>query len=282
MSSIVSQSTLVKLENLRKVILRVAIWVLVGAVIMGALTILLGGSESAEVMLKFVGTLFIVALAMMISVNNFRMVATEKNEVQVFALIGLVSNIFWAVLWTLLCWNPEWFIGTISRSGYYYYYGPSTLAKFASVASYLSALGLFCSNIMNIYEGTKRNMIRPLKITAVVCIVYEMLYATLVTILPELANGEAAMRFSMLAGFVGFAWLFIVIVALILARNEKRQDGVAKRKTKVEKLETKPVAAPKSEEELRAEIEEKVRREMIEKEIRERLEAEQSANKGTE
>lgn len=263
MSSIVGKSTLAKLEDLRKIVLKSAIWVLVGAVIVGALTILFGGSESGDVMGKFMGTLFIVALMMMISVNNFKMVATENSEIQIFALIGLVSNIFWAVLWILLCWNPEWFIMRSRGLSY----EMSLLAKFAFVFSYLSALGLFCSNIMNIYEGDKKNMIRPLKITAVVCIVYEMLFATVVTFSPRLLEGDFAERLSMLAGFVGFAWFFIVIAAWILSKNEKNRDGVNSKKMEKKKPEAKPVA-PKTDEELRAEIEEKVRREMIEKEVR--------------
>ena len=100
---------------------------------------------------------------------------------------------------------------------------------------------------MNIYEGEKKNMIRPLKITAVVCVVYEMLYSTIMVFAGyDSIEGELSTRLAMLAAFVGFAWLFIVIATLIISRGEKN----------------------------RTELEEKVRREMIEKEVREKLEAE--------
>lgn len=72
MSSIISKSSLEKLERIRKYVLRAAVWVLVGAVVTGAFMILFGGTESGEIIGKFMGTLFIVGLMMMISVNNFR------------------------------------------------------------------------------------------------------------------------------------------------------------------------------------------------------------------
>ncbi|MBR3179952.1 hypothetical protein IKF57_00250 [Candidatus Saccharibacteria bacterium] len=249
MSSIISKANLEKITNLRKYVLKTAIWVLVGAVIVGAFTILFGGSDSGVIMLKFMGTLFIVALMLMISVNNFRMVTTEIPVVQIFALVGLFSNLLWGALWTLLCWNPEW---SNTCSGYSMYSNceESMLIKFAMAFSYLSFLGFVCSNVMNMYEGEKKNMIRPLKITAVVCVIYEMLYLTVVVFAGyNSIEGELSARLAMLASFVGFAWFFIVIAAFIISRGEKNRAG----------------------------LEEKVRREMIEKEVREKLEAEQAS-----
>lgn len=289
MSSIISKKSLEKLENVRKYVLKSAVWVLVGAVVMGAFLILFGGNGSGEIIGKFMGTLFIIGLMMMISVNNFRRITSENSTVQVFALIGLCSNVMWAILWTLLCWNPEWALdcaGSRCRG----YNCPaymadvavsctqSMLIKFASAFSYLSALGFIGSNVLSIYEGNKKDLIRPLKIAAVVCATYEMLYFTIMAFVgfDRFSYNDASERFLALAGFVGFAWIIIVIVALILSKSEKNKRLAQEEVIKKEEPKQEVVSNKKTDEELRAEIEEQVRREMIEKEVRARMEAERT------
>ena len=284
MSSIISKENLKKLENTRKYILKAAIWLLVGGVVLGAITILVGGSSSGEIIGKFMGTMFIVALMMMISVNNFKRIAVEEPAVQIFALIGLVSNLVWTVLWTILCWNPE--LGEVCKYGStgYYSYGTictatvmSGLLKSALVFSCLSALGLAGSNILVIYEGNKKSMIRPLKITAVVCASYEFLYFIFALFQDFNFQSEFLARLGMLSVFTGFAWFAIVIVALILSSNEKTKNKPAIQDTDGDETAAKAPKPAKTEAELRAEIEEQVRKEMIEKEVRAKIEAEQSS-----
>lgn len=282
MSSIISKTSLEKFESARKYVLKAAIWLLVGGVILGALTILFGGMPSGEVIGKFMGTLFIIALMMIISVNNFKMIASENAAIQVFALVGLVSNIVWALLWTLLCWQPEWGADCSGLGSRYYttICEMSTLFKCAVAFSYLSALGLIGSNVLSIQEYDKGNLIRPLKITAVSCATYEMLYLTVMVFFNYDFDSEFATRLGALAVFVGFAWFAITLTALIISSNEKVKRQRIAEKKKEEREEARGNAAMptmKTEAELRAEIEEKVRREMIEKEVRAKVEAEQLA-----
>lgn len=295
MSSIINERSLQRIENFKKYVLRAAVWVLVGAVAIGALAILMAGTDSGEIIGKFVGTLFIIALMMMVSVNNFKRIASREPSVQIFALLGLFFNMVWAILWTLICWNPSWATvctGCDTRTKYqfldycYQTCVPSILIRSAAVASYMSALGFIGSNVMSLYEGNKRGIIRPLKITAVVCATYEMLYFTMISIGSEM-NYIYNDRFGMLAGFVGFAWFAIVIAAWIISRSERNKmnrvavsNNVAP--APVAQAPVKENKAPKTDDELRAEIEEQVRREMIEKEVRARFEKEkekQSDNK---
>ncbi len=278
MSSIISKENLEKLENIRKYVLKAAIWLLVGGVVLGAMTILFGGISSGEIIGKFMGTLFIVALMMIVSVNNFKMVASENATIQSFALVGLISNLVWALLWTLLCWMPEWgatcnFSSCMNCKSC----GMSALFKFAVAFSYLSALGLIGSNVLSIYEGGKKSLIRPLKLTAVVCATYEFLYLTIMIFFDYNFASEFAVRLGMLAAFAGFAWFAIVITALILSSNEKNRKK--KDTATTQKNEDDDASATKSGAELRVEIEEQVRREMIEEEVRARMEAEQNKQK---
>lgn len=273
MSSIISEQSLQKLEGVKKYLLKGAIWLLVGSVVAGILVILFGSVSENDLIGRFAGTLLIVALMMMICVNNFRRLESREAVIQSFALVGLVSNVLWAVLWTIVVW-------TISGA----WKGSETLVKFASVFSYLSALGFIGSNVMSMYEGDKRDLIRPLKITAVSCATYEMLYLTVVAFTDYNFQSEFAARLSMLAGFVGVVWFLLVIAAWVLSRNEKKKikDNVVQQpiEKKSEPQEVVKPAENKSDEQLRAEIEEQVRREMIEKEVRARMEAEMGKKEG--
>lgn len=286
MSSIISKENLAKIEKLRKNVLKVAIWLLVGGVVLGAITILFGGVSSGEIIGKFMGTMLIVALMMIVSVNNFKRVASEDMAVQIFALTGLVSNLIWALLWILLCWVPE--LGQTCTTACMrctgYSCGASILLKFAAAFSYLSILGLIGSNVLAMYEGNKRNLIRPLKITGVVCATYEFLYLTVMTFSGFDFASEFAVRLGMLAMFTGFAWFAIVIAALIISSNEKTKDerkNEESQSKEAEKNESKDAqdVRGKTDDELRAEIEERVRKEMIEKEVRAKIEAEMAAKK---
>ena len=301
MSNILSKASLVKIENVRKYALKAAVWLLVGSVVLGAIIISFGSiSRGSEIIRKFMGTMLIVALTMIVGMNNFKMVASKDKEVKVFALIGLVSSLAWALLWIILCWMPEWVetcapIGGGGLGGGWHC-DMSILLKFAAIFSYLSVFGLIVSNVLAIYEGNRRSLIRPLKITAVVCIAYDFLFLMVMAFLGfdltffdfDLAffgadfASDIIERLGVLAVFAGFVWFVIVIVVLLLSKNEKNRveyKDVELQPQEVAKGKKKKVKTiqRKTDEELRAEIEEQVRREMIEKEVRARLEAEKAA-----
>lgn len=298
MSSILSENTIAKFEASKKILLRIAIWTMVGGVVLGAALILAGGSDSGEMIGKLMGTVLLLGLMLLISVNNFRRIASRDAVVQVLALIGLVTNVLWAILWVVMIWAPELLL-TCDDSGSRVSYGmvstrcySSVLMKIALCVSYLSGLGFFGSNIMSIFEGEKRGVIRPLKITCFICILYEYLYAIVLTIM-DFHTSEWSGRFGMLSGFVAFAWIIMIIVALVISSSEKRRLSAVKKNS--ENISTSnsvpsnnvlnsPInnstngITTKTESELRAEIEEKVRREMIEKEVREQFAREHNQN----
>ncbi len=268
MSGIISKSTIDKLQLARKTILRVAVWMLIGGVVLGVLMILFGDMK-ANWIGKFMGTVWIVGLMMIICVDNFKKVAIEDSAVQAFALVGLVMNVIWAILWVILCWAPE--LGSTCGSNGGVGCSTSVLFKIASISSCLSFFGLMGSNTMALYEGNKKDLIKPLKITSVVCLSYLIIYSIALICTEFNFSSELLPRLTMLAGFVGVAWFVILVVAAVLAKNEQNKAGGVHKK----KVDDGKVLASKSDEELRQEIEEKVRREMIEKEVRERLEKEQ-------
>ena len=280
MSSIFSESTINKFESFKKILLKTAIWTMVGGVALGVISILVGGSDSGTMILRLMGTVFLLGFMLLISVNNFRRIASGDALVQTLALIGLVTNVLWAVLWTMMVWAPE-LMTSCSDAGARYgaryetICNSSVLLKIAVCVSYLSSLGFFGSNIMSIFEGEKKGVIRPLKITCLVCLVYECLYGV-VMVLINYDFSELSQRFGMLAGFVGFAWVVMVIVALALSSSEKKRLSIASSSNSRVNEPINSGVPIKTDDELRAEIEEKVRREMIEKEVREQFAKEQN------
>ena len=234
---------------------------------------------------------------------NFNKIEKQESSVQVFATIGVITNVLWTILWILALWGvfDIWARGTCQTYTYYTSekycptIGYSLLGILTMIMSYLSGLGFFGAITLDIYEGTKRSTIRPLKLTAISCLCYTELHA-IVRLFTEFSTSTSysrtssiTERFDVLAVFAGFVWFITVVVAAILAKHEKNAIEYAEKKKKDEEQQKILIqaaanvnakqaepAAPKTDDELRAEIEEKVRREMIEKEVREKLEKEMS------
>ena len=282
-NSLFNENTLQKIQKTRKIFLKFAVWILIAELVLGAVLILTGGWDIAIGRIQ--GTFLILALILFVSVNNFIRIEKGNKTIQIFALIGFVSNLIWGIFAFLLMWEIvpfhwiEEIMQTNSYSGYSY---PSTkyhmtfYAIIMLIASYAAAAGFWISNILSIKETIK--LVKPLKITAVVCVAYLWIFGTIITpIEPEFKDVE---KLYQLAGLAGLAFGITALAALIISRTNKKKvdesnvvmNGVSAQFT------------PKTEAELRAEIEEKVRREMIEKEVRAKMEAEKftTANPSTD
>ena len=294
-SGIYRPSTIEKIKTFKNLLLKMIIWTLVGGAILGALMILLADSAGGEVMAKFMGTLFILAGAALVTVVDFHGIESGDKASQILASMGIVMNICWSVLWILVIWEvfdiwePFKCAHSSSSISCYGFRTYSILGRITFISTYLSSLGLFGSCAMGLYEGSKKSTIRPLKITSTACLAYTELYAIIIVITDGITFDDAFNRFGVLAGFTSFIWFITLIIATVLSRREKKIIESSERKKQEEKQQqilekaagnvaAKP-ATPKTDEELRAEIEEKVRRELIEKEVREKLEKEMAEKK---
>ncbi|MBR3233341.1 hypothetical protein IKG12_00555 [Candidatus Saccharibacteria bacterium] len=272
-NSLFNEDTLQKIQKTRKIFLKFAVWILIAELVLGAVLILTGSWDVAIGRIQ--GTFLILALILFVSVNNFIRIEKGNKTIQIFALIGFVSNLIWGIFAFLLMWEivpfhwTEEIMRTSSYSGYSY---PSTkyhmtfYATIMLITSYAAAAGFWISNILSIKETIK--LVKPLKITAVVCVAYLWIFGTIITpIEPEFKNVE---KLYQLAGLAGLAFGITALAALIISKTNKKK--VAESNTTMNGVSTQ--FTPKTEAELRAEIEEKVRREMIEKEVRAKMEAE--------
>ena len=252
--------TIERIKKARKVFLWTAVWILIGELALGAILIL---TQSWDVSVgKIQGTFLILAAALFISVNNFIRMEKGDKKIQFFALISFISNMVWVVLATLLIWEalPFYWVEEVSeRSSYISYmyddYHMTFWSMMMSIAVCTAGAGFWISNIMSIKETIK--IVKPLKITAIVCVVYEWIYGTIATI-AELDYAGAPQLYQ-LSGLAGLAFLITVLAAYIISRTHDK-DRKASSDDRIKHAKT--------DDELRAEIEEKVRREMIEKEVR--------------
>ena len=252
--------TIEKIKKARKVFLWMAVWILIGELALGAILIL---TQSWDISVaKIQGTFLILAIALFVSVNNFIRMEKGDKKVQLFALISFISNIVWVILSVLLMWEALPFYWTEAAQEYSRYmeryysvtiYHMTFWSMMMVIAISSSAAGFWISNIMTIKETIK--VVKPLKITAIVCVVYGWVFGVVVT-LAELDYYDAE-RFYQLSSLAGIAFVVTALAAVIISRTNRK------------KVEVKnEVRVAKTDDELRAEIEEKVRREMIEKEVR--------------
>ncbi len=277
-----SEKKLLKIQNTRKVFLRFAVWILIAELVFGAILILTGSWDIAIGRIQC--TFLVLALILFVSVNNFIRIEKGNKIIQVFALIGFVSNLIWGIFAFLLMWEivPSYWTEEVMRPGYYNYsflspkYHMTFYTIIMLIASYAAAAGFWISNILSIKETVK--IVKPLKITAVVCVVYLWIFGTIITpIEPEFKDVE---KLYQLAGLAGLAFGIIALAALIISKTNDKK--VVKSNAAMNGASTH--LTPKTDAELRAEIEEKVRREMIEKEVREKMETEKPviANSGAD
>lgn len=276
--SLFSEQTLQKIQKTRKIFLKVAVWVLIIELIFSAILIL-SGNIWGDAFVRIQGTFLILALVLFISVNNFIRIEKGDKVMQVLASVGFVCNLIWAIFAFLLIWEVVpflwWEETTQSAFGVSYIGRRSHLTIFAMImliTSYAAAGGFWISNTMSIEETEKP--VKPLKITAIICIVYLWIFGTIMTIIQPKYD-DFSDRLYKLAGLTALAFVITACAALIISKtSEKKKAKLA------DKNEKQAQFTPKTDAELRAEIEEKVRREMIEKEVRARMEAEQASASG--
>lgn len=267
------ENALQKIQKTRKIFLKFAVWILIAELVFGAILILMGSWDIA--IGKVQGTFLILALILFVSVVDFVSIENGNRLIQIFALMGFISNLIWGIFAFLLMWEivpfywTEEIMHTSSYSKHMYSSTVFHLTFYTKIMliSYFAAIsGLLISRTLAIKENVKP--VKPLKITAVICAAYLWIFGTIAVII-ELDFKDAE-KFYQLAGLAGLALVVTVLAALIISKTNSKK--VAEQTIAVSGVAAQ--FAPKTETELRAEIEEKVRREMIEKEVRARMEAE--------
>jgi len=308
MSKLISDQSLEKFKAFRKNLLKIAMWIFVGGVVTGVLLILFGGTDSAEVMGKIMGTLFLLALGFAVSSNLVGKLEEDNVAAQGFAFLGIFASLAAIVMWILFTWGvfPEYAKTNCSGIFDCYNAGYHIMYKISLFITYLASLGFFAANTIAIKEYDRGSAMKPLKITAVIALVYTEIYSAITVFNNNTVfntQNDFSTRLNLLAAFASGIWLIATIVALIISHGAKKQltrNNLTSERDLLEKVhkqldeiqnakapevkvsEPKKDELPDDEEEMRKEIEKRVRAEMMEKEIREKVEAEMKAKKDAE
>ncbi len=242
MIKIISDSLLEKVKNIRQYITKFAVWFIIAIVGVGVISILFF-EDYWDIVGRFLGTLIIIAIMVGVSINNIKRAAMDKPSVQILAMLGLMMNLVWTIISILLIWVPD--LAMVEKTCGRYSYTcteMSMLAKFDVMAVCLAFLGWVGSNIMAIYEGNRKSVIRPLKITATICLAYEMIFWSV----EAFANFDLSEKWLALAGFTAVVWLVLSIVALVMSSHseKKKTESVAKPEQEQAQLDNKLADAP--------------------------------------
>lgn len=275
MNSIFKESTLKIIGKIKKGFLWAAVSILIGGFALAAIVLLMGIANVT--MTKVFCTMAILVVMLFVGVNNFIRIEKGTKAIQILALVGLIAGILTAIMGILLTWEvfPAYELTVGKACDYSVYgsdcyfmgasadYGPSIAMKIFTILASLAGGGFWLSNVMSIKETVK--VVKPLKITSIVCEVYCTLYSIIfvcfLSVQTIMKNSEVFTKMSALSGLAAFAFVVTALAALIISKTAgKKNVESASNESKV-----------KTDAELRAEIEEKVRREMIEKEVREKM-----------
>lgn len=274
------------LKKVRKIFLKVAVWILIAEFALGAVLILAGAYDATIGRIQ--GTFLILATILFIGVNNFIRMEKGNKIIQCLALTSFIGNLIWGILAVLIMWEvipalwPESATITSSygRTFNTTVYHMSVPLIIMLIATYTALASFLISNILVIKENIKS--VKPLKITSIVCIVYLWIFGTIITIIQPSEYDEVLGRFALLFGLAYLAAWVTAIAALIISRvsrNKSEKTEISPSQNRVTQDPNTQASTPlvpqtKTDAELRAEIEEQVRREMIEKEVRAKMDAE--------
>lgn len=271
-NSLFSEKTLQTLQKFRKAFLWAAVWILIAELVMGAIIILSG--NWSVIIGKIQGSFLIAAAVLFISVNNFIRMEKGNKAIQTFAVVGFISNMIWGILGFLLLWEilPTVWTETVKTNSYFFStytrYHLTVVAMITLCATYAASGSFWISNVLSINETAKP--VKPLKITAVVCMLYLWIFGTVTTLTdPDYSSMDRAYQ---LAALASVAFSITALAAVIISRTSRKKMVEA-----AAPVQVAAAPAPKTDAELRAEIEEKVRREMMEEKIRAEIKAEQEA-----
>lgn len=295
MKGILKESTIAVFANIKNVFKNIAIWTLIAGIVLAMILIMVRDDVSSkEIVEKITLTFFFMAISMLVGTLAAKCVDSKHPSSQVLALTCIVVNVVQFIMWTLAVWFGFFRNDTLS-----------SIDRVAIITSIITEFCLISAGVMNIYEGTKKSTVLPLKLTAIGCYAITSLHGIVRAATIFTNTGNSMERFDSLAYFAGTAFFIVLVIALATTSSEKSKIKEAERKELIRKrrlelqqqmvkdqqqtaanTENSDSAAkdkkPKSDDELRAEIEEKVRREMIEKEVREKIEKEVAEKKAAE
>ena len=240
MKGILSESTVAFLKNTKNLFKLAAIWTLIGGIALGGIFILVADDiNTSDIIGKIMGTFLVMGLAMLVSTIAVHRIDSERASVQVLALTCLILNLLWFGLWTACVW-----CGIDSRMG-----NGNALRMAATITSSLYFFTLIGACTLDMYEGDKKNIISPLKITSVACLGASCLTGIISDIIIEvnwnniITKSNTLTRLGALSGFAGFCWILTLIITAVNSSSEKAKVQKAEKQARIQQKVAEQQAA---------------------------------------
>lgn len=242
--SLFNESTIEKIIKIRKIFQKIIVGFVIGLFVLLAVFIVVG-VDNIKVINKIFSLLTVWTIGILIAMSNFKCIEKKQRMAQIFSIVSLATCAVWVAIASVNALaNNEW-INT-------------PLAKVLNIISDTMLCGLFGAWIATIKENG--GPIKPLKITALSCLVFFWVYAILVI----LVNAESLNpTFTALAGLAAMAFMVTWAMAASISKRNNKEKLNKIADTGAQNLNT---------EDMQKQI-----REMVEKEVQERLKAEQAA-----
>lgn len=245
-----TDSIIKRVLSYKKAFLLAVVWILVAEAVVGLFVILT--QQWTPLIGKVQAAFLAVAVGIFMSLASFTRMEHKFPVVRTLGLICFISCLIVTVMWILLIFDV---LPTSVSTNNSYRYTISISVKILSIALSVMLASYIGGGLFGIEDNS--NIVMPLKLTSLISLGVVFVFSMVIVF------SDFRINSAMFYELYGFAILVMVatgIAAVAVSNNVK--------KTQKKQTEGMQSMAPKTDEELRAEIEEKVRREMIEKEVR--------------
>ena len=169
------QNIFSKISSIKNYVLYLAFGVFILYAIIGGILVLANPDILSDTG-KILTPLAILAVSVVVLIDNFRKLNSDSKGAQTLALISLILGPLCVLFLTLMIWEVIPYYEEMDSYGYFYsYYSstPTVFAKLITSAVYLEALAFFGSNILAIKENSQKivSIIKPVAVTVLSCAV---------------------------------------------------------------------------------------------------------------
>lgn len=213
------------IKQLRKILLGSIAWIFIAAVVLGVIVIIFNSESDSSAIGRVYGTLGSMLAFVVYSFANLALMGSKNNTSKWLAAIGLITNILTVFLGILAIW--EVFPMTTEVGNHCFAIrdctkdvltAPAVIFLIFGSVSFLSVLGSFTSTIK---EDKFRNVVRPLKYTALACLVYIQIH----WIVLVLNNWDLPTNWITLASFLSGIYVLAAVSAFIISNlDNKKKD----------------------------------------------------------
>ena len=218
------------LRSIKKNGLKIAVYMLILGIVMGVIFILVGGDNIWLYFSKTILMLVLIAVLAVVSYINLKIIENGNRPAQILALMGLLLNFVWTILWLLVIWDAFALVSYSECVSNYYHKtvtkmcadGFTAMGKITLATTALSAFGLIGSTVLALKNYDRRGVILPLKVTAMIGLTYDVVFL-IVLVMMDWRIDLIDDRFKIMAGFAAVVWIATSAICAIFSQKARER-----------------------------------------------------------